>query len=72
MRGNAEIVGFSVDAYRNAVVEIQADDGKKHSLDRRCVNTRHPAVGQRGYLDYRDYEFGFRWFFDLGDMEIRA
>lgn len=72
--GNAKIVGFSTDTWKNPVVEIQGDDGKTHTLDRRCVNSKNLKIGQRGYLDYRDYATangcGFQLFFDLGDIEI--
>lgn len=61
---NAKIVGFSKDPWGNLVVEIRGNNGKIYKLDRRCVNIRNPIVGQRGYLDYREYEFGSRWFFD--------
>ncbi len=62
--GNAVIVGFTTDPWDNAVVVILGDNGKTYRLDRRCVNTRTPKAGQRGYLEYREYEFGSRWFFD--------
>ena len=62
---NAEIVGFTTDPWHNAVVVILSDNKKTYRLDRRAVNTRTPKAGQRGWLEYRSYEFGSRWFFDV-------
>ncbi len=62
--GNAEIVALATDHWKNAVVVILGDNGKTYRLDRRAVNVRWLKAGQRGWLEYRDYEFGSRWFFD--------
>ena len=65
---NAEIVAFTTDRWDNAIVVILGDNGKTYRLDRRCINTRTPKIGQRGWLEYRDFYcehgYGSRWFFD--------
>ena len=66
--GNAEIIGFEPDLWGNAVVIICDDNGKIWNLDRRAVNTSFLKLGQRGWLEYREYVlgngYGSRWFFD--------
>jgi len=61
---NAVIVGSTTDSWNNAVVLILCDNGKTYRLDRRAINTRTPKIGQRGWIEYREYEFGSRWFFE--------
>ena len=66
---NARIVGFGQHPWSADKVVIETDGGVFQTLDKRCVNTQSPQPGQRGHLEYREYEFGFRWFFDVVNCE---